>query len=188
MDVLVACPISRRKGYSLHEWEQATKGHDRLMVTEEPDYLPEIYKAGITALPYVSPPLPENWQDEFRHEMCTPRFNAAWKTIIDHAGYHDFILSLESDVIPPEGVDIVELMVKAWDGSVDFLVHLYPYRASYNRPGKKCFEMGCTMASAQTWKRAMSELPENVPLYWAVYQEKYTNKRIDEVPLEHLDG
>ena len=191
MDVLVACPISRRKGYSLHEWEQATKGHDRLMVTEEADFLPEIYKAGVTALPYEVEPYQETL---VTHSMTPNKFNPAWRTIIEHAGYHDFILSLESDIIPPERVDIVQTMIDEWDGTVEFLIHLYPYRSEYHRT-EKAYEMGCTMASTKTWEKALNTLPAGVGLYWSVYQTKemnprhyFTSKRIDVVELKHLEA
>ena len=191
MKTMVAAPICARKDYSLHRWAAATKGHDRLLATEEKSYVPVIESWDIPAVLYEPPPVQQSC---FRHVMATNRFNAAWKAIIDSANGHSHILSLESDVIPPEGVDIVQLMENNWTGEEDFLVHLYPYRESYGRPGQRAFEMGCTMAKTETWKHALETLPETAVLYWAVYQTKesnphynFTNRRIEEVELQHLE-
>lgn len=195
MTTLVACPSALKKLYSLERWAAATKNHPRLIVSEEEACIMKVQDEGIHCLHYEKPPLPD--ASMFRHEMCSNRFNAAWERIISFAettGY-DRILSLESDVIPKNGVDIVELMDSQWDDTVDFLVHLYPYRESYNRPGQKCYEMGCTMARTTTWRKALDTLPPTGVLYWAVYQTvdknpKYhwTNRRIDLAELEHLEA
>lgn len=193
MNTLTAAPIARKKLYSLERWAAATEGHDKLLVTEEDDILEEIGKYAPATL-YEKPPDPDI--SSIRHEMCSNRFNAAWEVIISFAeasGY-THILSLESDVIPPEGVDIVELMESQWDDTVDFLIHLYPWRPSYNRPGRKSYEMGCTMARTETWRKALDTMPPTAVLYWCVYQtpEKnpkfhFTNKRIDLVELQHVE-
>ncbi len=187
MNTLVAAPTARLKDYSLAQWAAATEGHDRLMVTEETDYIPVIESHGIPALYYEPPDTPDI--SPFRHIMCSNRFNAAWETIVVHAEESGFshTLSLETDIIPPEDVDIVKVMEENWDGSVDFLVHLYPYRVSYNRQGQMCYEMCCETATTETWRKALDGLPPTGVLYWAVYQEKYTNKRIDPVRLQHLE-
>lgn len=194
MKTLVAAPTARKKAYSLERWAAATKGHHRLLVTEEEDFLDCIEDAGVIAAYYEKPPDPD--MSSIRHEMCSNRFNAAWEKIISYAEMFDFthILSLESDIIPPEGVDIVSLMESQWDETVDFLVHLYPYRPSYRRKGTKCYEMGCAMASTKTWRRALDTLPKDAVLYWSVYQTPQMNpkyhfniRRIDLAELQHLD-
>jgi hypothetical protein len=186
MTTLVAAPIAPRKDYSLERWAAATDGHDRLLVTEDVSYVDVIKDHGIPAFYFAPPETPDI--SPFRHAMCSNLFNYAWQAILDNAGDHELLLSLETDIIPPKGVDIVKLMEDNWDGSVDFLVHLYPYRDAYHRPGQRAFEMGCTMATTETWKKALAALPEDGVLYWAVYQPTYTNKRIEPVQLEHVDG
>lgn len=194
MNTLTAAPTARKKAYSLEQWAAALRGHDRLLVTEEDDFLEEMGKYAPATL-YEKPTTPDI--SSMRHEMCSNRFNAAWEVIISFAEVSGYthILSLESDVIPPEGVDIVRLMESQWDDKTDFLVHLYPYRKSYNRPDRKCYEMGCTMAKTETWRKALNGLPPTGVLYWAVYQtpEKnpkfhFTNRRIDLVDLQHLES
>lgn len=186
MTTLVAAPIARCKDYSLALWAAATEGHPRLLATEETDYLGVIESHGIGAVHYTAPSTPD--LTPFRHVMCSNRFNAAWQAILDNADPHTMVLSLESDVVPPQGVDIVALMEEHWDDALDFLIHLYPYRPSYKRrAGCKAFEMGCTLATTETWRRALRELPATGVLYWAVYQEKYKSRQIDLVELEHLD-
>ncbi len=195
MRTVVAAPISRVKDYSLAKWAAATAGHDRFLVTEEPDYMQDIQKYGIPAFHYEPPPVSDDIPN-LRHVMCGKRYNVAWKRIVELAmdGGYTHILSLEVDVIPPDDVDIVAIMEGEWDGSVDFLIHLYPYRASYNRPGLKCNEMGCTMAKTKTWKWALDNMPKDCTLFWAVRQTRdksprfyFTNKQIDVVELQHLD-
>lgn len=194
MNTLVAAPTARRKAYSLEQWAAATKGHDRLLVTEEDDFLEELGKYA-PATSYEAPAY--NGPEIFRHEMAGFRFNAAWDVIIRFAevsGY-SHVLSLESDVVPANGEDITAVMESQWDDNYDFLCHGYPYRESYNRPGQKCYEMGCTMARTETWRKALKSLPPTGVLYWAVYQTKernprlhFTHRKIDLVELQHLEG
>ena len=201
MRTVVAAPTDRVKDYSLAQWAAATAGHDRFLVTTERDYMPDIQKHGIPVFHYEPPLVPDKpfpIPDPLgtRHIMCGSRFNAAWSRIVGlaEAGGYTHTLSLEIDVIPPEDIDIVGLMESEWDGSVDFLIHLYPYRPSYKRPGKKCNEMGCTMAKTETWRKALDTMPPTGMLYWAVRQTKdknprfhFTNKQIDIVELQHLE-
>lgn len=186
MNVTVAAPTARLKDYSLPQWEAATRGHRRLLVTEERDYIPVIENMGIRA-EYYEPPPPS--YSPLRHVMCSNRFNVAWAKILEHVDT-EYVLSLETDVIPPEDVDIVEVMKAEWDGTVDFLVHLYPYRSSYNREGQRCFEMGCTLARTDTWMMALALVPPTGALYQAPYSDYYpfTHRRIEPVQLSHLDG
>lgn len=191
MKTLVAAPICKSKLYSLPQWAAATQGHHRFLVTEEPGL--------VWCLGHVAPVStydPPDLEGKLLggHAFHIPRFNAAWEVIIQMAEMFDYthILSLESDVIPPEGVDIVGLMESQMDDTIEFLVHLYPYRINTART-EKMFEMGCTMARTETWRRAIRDKPENMALYQCPYQTVERNpkfhfkvKTIDLVPLQHI--
>lgn len=194
MKTLVASPICERKLYSLDDWAAATVGHHRLMVIEEgEEHISDLIRdMGITVMTYRNPPDEETL---FGYPFKPKRYNEAWRTIIGFAELFEFshILSLESDNIPEDGVDIVELMESNFDEDVDFLVHLTHWRDSYGRPDERGFEMGCTMAKTETWRRVIETIPQHAPLYWAVYQTadknpkfNITRKLIEETTIHHL--
>lgn len=197
MNTIVASPIAKHKLYSLDLWASATDGHPRVMSIENADeeIAPAIEALGIPVVRYEPPE--EDQLYMFHHRFTPKKYNEAYRVIIDYAekGGYDHVLSLQSDNIPPDDCDIVQVMEDNWDGDVDFLIHLNPWRDEYGRPGMKGYEMGCTLASTKTWRKALDTMPPTGVLYWAVYQTKennprfyFTHKRIDVVDLKHLES
>lgn len=188
MKTLVACPVAKRKHYSLPYWAAATSkwGYDRVVATCEPEYISEIEKLEI---PYVLHGIPEKGR-EGANAIYGPLFNEAWKAIMEIvADGYTHILSLESDVISEW--DILDIMEEHYDGSVSFVRHGVPWRSIYRRPGGYCYETGCTLASLPDWKKAMSLVNEHGgmrTLYEVVgHPSWFTHKDIKVVELEHMD-
>jgi hypothetical protein len=181
MHTLVACPFSKRKLYSLDEWEQATRGHARLMAVDEPEVRKEVKKRGIK-FTYFNP------VSDFRrgkNAIYGPRFNEAWSAILENADGFTHILSLESDVIPPEGVDIVDLMEHNYDGC-DFLCHGYPWRYP-SKLGGFAYETGCTIATVGKWREALEKSHPLQGMYGTIRNiDLFTHKDVQLVELQHL--
>jgi len=177
MRTVVACPVGKAKAYSLADWAAATVGYDRFMVTDEVDFADEVEgDHGIPCYIYEAPP-----QQEGVHPMYRARYNAAMRCILRHAEGRSHILSLESDVIPPEGCDILALMEEHYTKGL--LCHGYPWRAEYNRPYNG-YEMGCTLGSVEEWASALMWAEANhQSVYGAVRQVTHTD--IDLVQLRH---
>ena len=172
----VACPVGLTKAYSLADWAAATAGYDRFMVTDEEDTVDLVEDYGIPC--YLFPYLPK---EEGKHPMYRWRYNAAWAKVIEFSKGRTHILSLESDVIPPAGTDILALMEQHYSGG--FLCHGYPWRAEYNRPFN-AYEMGCTLASIEDWQKALDWAEaHNQSVYGAPRQLPHTD--IDIVELKH---
>lgn len=190
MNVLVATPIAEHKLYSLDDWVAATAGHPRAMsIDREDEYIsPLIDRHGVHVIVF-DPPQNDD-PGPFQHPFTPRKYNEAYRVLFEYAKANGFpyVLSLQSDNIPLNGVDVVRGMEQYWEDGIDFLVQLSPWRASYGRPERKGFEMGCTLATTDTWFKTLAELPhDGVPLYWAVYQDRYRSKQIDVIELDHPD-
>jgi hypothetical protein len=186
MRTLVAAPHGSKKRYSFPAWEAATRPYDRLVAMhsdDDPCYIEEV-TGQVPVVLFDRPPAPFNRQG--RNAIYGPLFNEAWRTILGYAHHHCYshVLSLETDVIPPEGTDILALMEEHHRG--DFLIHLYPWRASTGR-ATKADEMGCTLASVPIWRDVLERHPDD-QLYGAFKTDPdYHVTRIDLVELAHLD-
>lgn len=179
MNTLVAAPTSHRKHYSFHLWEQATRNYPRVMAVNEKHYYEDI-KDIVPTLCFR--PV------KFTHgHIYGPRFNEAWQAIYDWArGHYTHILSLESDVIPPDGCDIVSVMESEWEDGLDFLCHGYPWRGSRGRDNLS-YEFGCTMFSIEALQRALNAPDGVTGIYGCPNHDGWKRKKIDVVELRHLD-
>ena len=169
MKVVVACPVGRKRDYSLARWAEATQDYDRMVAIDDWDYAARVHDMGLHVVRF---PLATPW--------IPTHFNNAWRVLIAAAQEYDYILSLESDIIAPP--DIVEVMFA--NHEADFTCHGYPFRPP--RVGT-CHEMGCTLAERKTWEKAVETTPAGVALYdWFRLGGKFTVNDIDVVELEHL--
>lgn len=188
MKSLVAAPAASRKHYSLPAWEEATRSYDRLLAISEPEYEPMVREMGIDTILFEVPETANRWGDKAIYGTL---FNAAWKAILEHSDGYTHILSLESDVVPIKGVDILKLMEDEYDGSFQFLRHGVPWRAQYRAQGGYCYETGCCFASVDDWKAALELTPTIGPketLYGVIGAPNYlTYKKVNITPLLHLD-
>ena len=172
MRTLVACPVGRKRDYSLPHWAAATEGYERAVAIDDAKYADRVEHMGIRVLRF---PTSHPW---------VPRcFNDAWRTITHHAEEEGFthILSLESDIIAPP--HILKVMEREYEGG--FLCHHYPFRKP--RQGM-CAEMGCTLASTELWRKALSTCPAGVAVYdWFRLSGKFEVQRIEVVELLHME-
>lgn len=181
MKTLVACPVAERKHYSFPMWAAATGGYDRLVVTEDEDYADTVEGYGVPVLLFE----PVSTFQRFAEPIYGPRHTEAWRAIIDNAQGYTHILSLESDIIPPTGVDILSLMEEHYY-DCDFLCHAYPWRYP-SRRGQYAYETGCTLSSVEKWREALEKTHEENGLYSTIRcQDYFKNKDIHIVQLEHL--
>lgn len=181
MRTLVACPVAERKHYSFPLWAAATKAYDRLVVTEDEDYIDTIEGYGVPALLF-DPVSTFRWGI---NAIYGPRHTEAWRTIVDNADGYTHILSLESDIIPPQNVDILSIMEENYS-ECDFLCHAYPWRYP-GRVGLYVYETGCTLGSVEKWRDALNKTHEKHGVYETVRCVDYfKNKDIHIVQLEHL--
>jgi len=173
----------------LARWAAATAHYDRLLVTDEPDYEEVIRNLGV---PVVLHEAAEHPTKTGAMRVYGTLLNSAWKAIIENAEGYTHILSLESDVIP-DG-DIVSVMEEHYDPEYQFLRHGVPWREAYEKPpGRFSYELGCTLASVQDWKKALAKTDDVEPtkIYTVVgVAQAYglTAKNINVCQLEHLDN
>jgi len=178
MRTLVAAPSASRKHYAFDRWEAATRDYDRLLAIDEPDYAERVEALGVPTVTYAA----ISKRRLGNNAIYGPRFTEAWQAILGASEGYTHILSLESDVIPPEGYDILALMEKEYQP--DFTCHDYPWREG--RPGY-AFEMGCTIFTRETLKRAIEVCPDEQGMYCIVSNEDFFKRnRIHVVELEHL--
>ena len=192
MNTLVATLSCESKGHAIEEWVAATAGYDRLVATESDalGWADFLYGFGLRVA-FFDPPEVSGAKAIYHHSL----FNSAWQAILD-ACEHEFILSLDSDVSPPKTVDLLALMEDEWDESYDFVAHGVPWRRPYNRhvEGREgrlyAYETSCTIARAETWRRALRIAKENrTTLYLTVrQQDKFRLKEILVTELTHHDS
>ncbi len=184
MRTLVAAPVGSVRDYSLAAWAAATASYDRLLVADEPWYGSRLDEFGIPWMACDTSHIPQD--ENLRHRVCGTRFNALWRVITDYARWnaYDHVLSLESDVIPPEGCDILALMESQHEEG-KWLCHATPWPARYHRTGY-AYEMGCTLASLEMLERGLAAAErEGRGLYNQPLVQPH--KHINFVPLRHFD-
>jgi hypothetical protein len=143
----------------------------------EEEYANIVQSYGIPVVFYEPPEL--EWVGH--HKMCSEQINVAWQTIINAASGYDDVLSLEIDVIPPVGHDILATMRKN-RGDEHFLCHGVPWRESYNRKGNLAYELGCTLATVEWWQHALDRPGR---LYNTI--KEFERKELIAVALAHLE-
>jgi hypothetical protein len=181
--VKVACPYAERKAYALPKWLEVTKGYDRLLAIDDAEYAKKVAKMGVPVVAFE----PVNPFRMGANAIYGPRFNEAWQAILDTIegqGY-DYILSLEIDVIPPPGVDILEVML-ANKGREDFLCHGYPWRYP-SKLGGNCYEFGCMLTTPEVIKKALSVGDPRSGIYgFTRWIDHFTHRDVDIVKLAHI--
>lgn len=187
MRTLVAAPSAERKKYAFPRWAAATSDYDRLVAVldSEQGYAEYIRRFGVNVATYQDPPSPRRGYGELA--IYGPRFNAAWRCILDNCDGYTHILALDSDVIPSG--NILAVMEDEWSDDIFFLRHGVPWRSSAHEVGKG-YETSCTMGSVEAWKTALGEVPDNATstLYeWVGDPHRYPHRDIDIMELEHLD-
>lgn len=186
MDLLVASPVCLSKSYALDRWVEATDGHDRLLVTDEPDFVPVIESYGIEARTYEGG---DCYHVPGRNRMSGPLLNRAWKCILKDCEY-THVLALDVDVIP-DG-DIASAMAEEYRSGDRFLRHAVPYRAEYKRLINS-YETSCTLASVEDWRWALwlaDNLDERTSIYVIVGHDEFMagNRDVILMGLDHIDN
>lgn len=179
MRTLVASPTGSAKAYCFEQWALATNGYDRLVAVCEPDYKATAESLHVPVVMYKKP--------DDRKGIYGPMFTAAWTAILARAWDYTHILSLETDVIPPFEWDILEIMEDEY--KPDFTAHGVPWRDCDRYAGRDtlCYEMGCTIFSVETLRRAIALCPSDRGLYCVTSDAKHFRKHcIDVVELAHV--
>lgn len=182
MRTLVACACHSRKEYSFDLWEQATSSYHRVVALEKGDNSRIIKRVKRMVDVVMFEPIGEFCFSD--NPIYGDRFNEAYASILTKCGGYTHMLSLDSDVIPPKGSDILSVMESECDPEYDFIVHGVPWR---NKNRKTlAYETSCTLGSVEAWGKALSVCSKGHNLYRAVRDFKC--KDFHSVDMQHLDA